>query len=200
MSASPPPIHIDHFTNSLGDCEAALGHFMSQWNQMEHALFAIFAKLLGANGQAARIVFSSGINAQTLREIIVALGGQRLDVSELRELEGLMESAKKASTKRNRIVHGRWNIYIKFGKGGNIATWERFYDPTDPRLYEKMMGTNRSQKTIDGHVFPVETIRKLALDYESLAKRISLFSNSATMKPFKVYSHIDIPDSRRSNF
>jgi cysteine synthase len=120
----------------------------SSLEPVETALFELFSRLLGTHASAARIIVASGINQQTLREIMLALGGQRLTTADYDKLEKLLARAKKATTKRNKLTHGTWRLNITVHKDKpNTATWERFYEPTDPRLYAEMAGPKMKQKS-----------------------------------------------------
>jgi hypothetical protein len=167
---SEPEIDIEEPDPPIQACDQTIGHYLREWNQIEYALFDLFHKLLGTHISAARIIVASGINHPTLRDIMNALAGQRLTEAECGELENLLEREKKASTNRNKIVHGKWKIQITLGeKPPHKATWERFYEPTDPRLYSLINGPNPNQKVKDAHVYSLNRIFELAVNLSKLA-------------------------------
>ena len=169
----------------IQECDRILGSYLRTWNQIEHSLFDIFYKLLGAHKTAALILISSGISNQTIREIILALAGQRLNENQALTLIDLFDKLKKATTKRNRIVHGSWQVHITINKDGpNTAEWERFYQPTDPRLLAQMHGKKKKQKVSDAHMFSVERLGKIADEASDLAKKLNEFCASTSVQPF----------------
>jgi len=131
-----PPIEFEEPTPPMPECDRILGLYFRAWNQLKIALFDLFLELLGAHKTAARIIIASGLGQQTVREITLALAGQRLTTQDYKKLEKLLDRARRATTKRNKLTHGIWRLAITVNKDKpNTATWERFYEPTDPRLY-----------------------------------------------------------------
>lgn len=179
------PIEIEEPTPPIRECDRVLGLYFRTWNRVEASLLDLFSRLLGTHPTAARIIVASGISNQSLREIILALGGQRLSQPDFRKLESLLDRLSKATTKRNRLAHSTWRIKIVVNKDkANSATWERFYEPTDPRLYAKMSGPKMSQKVRDSHVFPVPRIEKIAEETYGLAEELRTFAQAVAIAPF----------------
>ncbi len=184
-AASGGSIDIKEPDPPIQACDQILGHYLRQWNQIEYALFDLFQKLLGTHISAARIIAASGINQPTLRDIINALAGQRLTEAECGELENLLEREKKAATNRNKIVHGKWKIYISIGENPpHKATWERFYEPTDPRLFSEMNGPDANQKVKDAHIYSLTRIFELANNVLKLSREFSDFTSRVSVRPF----------------
>jgi hypothetical protein len=116
---------------------------------------------------------------------MLALGGQRLTVTDYGKLEKLLERTKKATTKRNKLTHGTWRINITIHKDKpNSATWERFYEPTDPRLYARIAGPKMNQKVRDDHIFPVHRIDQIAEETYNLSLELKAFTQTTTIVPF----------------
>jgi hypothetical protein len=157
------------------------------WGSLEQALFNLFHKLLDTNITSSHIIFAAGIGHQKLREIMLALGGQRLASNV--ELVSLMESAKKATTTCNHIVHGIWLLEItaKTNKGEETrtATWVRFYQATDAEVFAQRNNETLQQKVRAAHTFPLPRLFALANELDTLAKRINAFCERATLLPVR---------------
>jgi hypothetical protein len=191
--AAVPPIEFEEPTPPMPECDRVLGLYFRTWNQVEMALSDLFSTLLGAHKSAARIIIASGIRQQTLREIALALGGLRLTSANYRKLEKLLERIGKATTKRNHLTHGAWRLNITVNKNApNTATWERFYEPTDPRLYEFMAGRKMKQKVRDSHVFTISRINQIAEEAHNLFKEVRAFTAAMTVLPFPEAQPINV--------
>lgn len=186
------PIQIPPTDVSQEHCDFYLGNYMRAFNQLEIQLMGLFTKLLDAPDQAAHIVFHSGINAQTMREIIVALARLRLGDSDFRKVESLMLGAvKKAVTKRNRLVHGQWQLALKMKPKqdgqppiAETASWQRLYVPTDPYVYQQMFGKPPNAKVRAAHVFSIKDIQNAAQDTADLAARIKNLLEGLVLRPY----------------
>jgi len=178
------PIEIPEPQPPIGHCDFLLGQYMRNWNYVESEISELFQQLLGAHSTAAHIILSAGINAQTLREIMTGLGGQRLSKNDCERLETLLDRVKRATTKRNKIVHGQWRIVIKGHGSTQTATWERYTAPTDPRLNALMNDAKGSQKIRDAYIFSIERLGHLAEEAHKLSHAIKEFRESAKFQPF----------------
>ena len=184
---TPPSdeVEFEEPSPTLPECDLALGIYMRVWDKIELTLFQLFHKLLGTHMTASRIISASGINGQTQREIMLALAGQRLKTKDYEELENLLVRAKKATTKRNKLVHGAWRLTIRINKGApNTASWERFYHPTDPRLFKEMNGPRPNQKVRDDHVFPIKRISKISEETYDLSEELEKFTDRVKVIDF----------------
>ena len=174
---------------TLNECDFALGNYLRGWGSLEQALFNLFHKLLDTNITSSHIVFAAGIGHQTLREIMLALGGQRLASNV--ELISLMEFAKKATTTCNHIVHGIWLLEItattdkKTKEETRTATWVRFYQPTDAEVFAQFNNETLQRKVRAAHTFPLPRLFALANEVDTLAKRINAFCEKATLLPVR---------------
>lgn len=176
ISEPDPPIQA---------CDQILGHYLRRWNQIEYAFSDLFQKLSGAHPTAVRIILASGLHKPTLREIILALAGQRLTEADCLELENFLSREKKATANRNKLVHGKWRLSVFKGeKPPHKATWERFYEPTDPRLFAKMHGKNADQKVRAAHIFSLSRISELADNVSKLSQEIRDFTSRLTVIEF----------------
>jgi hypothetical protein len=181
-----PPIEFSDPEPPLEVCDQVLGGNIRCWGNVETAVAELFALLLGAHPIAARAVTASSMNQRTLREIMRVLARQRLSREQFAALERLLGRLDAAATARNHIVHGTWRVVVKIKKPGpNTATWERFYEPLDPDVYEQMHRRGRNQKLLAKHVFSVDRIVQLAHDAHALAKGISDFARSAAIEPLQ---------------
>jgi hypothetical protein len=177
----------------MPECDRLLGLYFRAWNKLEHGLVELFTMLLGAHATAARIIVASGIGQQTLREITLALAGQWLKHSDAEILRKLLDRVKRAATKRNRLAHGTWQLDIKINKPGpNTATWIRFYEPSNPRLYSQMHGRRPSQKIRDDYIFTVARINRIAEETYDLSREIETFSKGVSIVPFPEPQPIEI--------
>ncbi len=178
-------IEFEEPSPSLPECDVALGVYMRVWDKIELAHFQLFHKLLGTHMTASRIISASGINSQTQREIMLALAGQRLNAKNYKLLENLLIRAKKATTKRNKLIHGFWRLFITINKGApNTASWERFYQPTDPKLLREMSGKRPNQKVRDDHVFPLHRISKISEETYNLSVELEKFTAEVSVVDF----------------
>lgn len=175
---------------SQADCDHVLGAYMRAWNQVELVLSGLFDKLLGAGVVAASIIFQSGINAQTMREIIGLLSKERMDLQHHNKLEAMLRRTKDATTKRNRIIHGMWQLEFEVRKDAEginrpvKSTWVRMYMPADGEVFQKMY-KEKNAKVIAAHRFTPEQIAQAAKDLHTLARDLSELGKSAALRPFR---------------
>ena len=165
---------------------------MRAFNLVEIELMRLFTKLLDAPEQAAHIIFHSAINAQAIREIIISLARLRLKQSDFEKIESLMNGpVKRAFTKRNRIVHGQWQLYLKMGPKvegepprATEATWQRMYVPSDPSIYEQMYRKPPNMKIRAAHIFSISDIQKAAQDVADLGLRMRQIRDAIALQPY----------------
>jgi hypothetical protein len=165
---------------------------MRAFNLVEHELLELFTKLLDAPMQAAHIVFNSAINAQAIREMTSSLARLRLNNSDAIKVETLMDgSLKRAYTKRNRLVHGRWQIHLLMAekvegqpRKAKAAEWQRFYPPSDPSIYEQIYGKKVNQKVRAAHVFSIKEIQEAAQNAADLSAKIRQLREAIVLQPY----------------
>jgi hypothetical protein len=137
----------------------------------------------------------------TLRDILQSLASLRLNATDQSALKALLHRWKSASTKRNRIVHGHWMLWIKMVKGPSgkndhtKSTWVRFYDPADSAIYPRIFGRKPDQKLLSAHRFRLKDIAEAANDVRKLADDIERFISRMNVLPFVTPQPIAIDQS-----
>ena len=184
-----PGIQIPKPDVSQEDCDRTLGLFMRAWDQLELALSSLFHKLVDTDVTTAMILFHSGIDLRTLREIIHQLGKHRLNPEDQKKLTALLRRAKNAATKRNRIVHGAWTLILRMGPPprpkplkAESATWIRQYRPTDKDVLAKL-ASRKSQKLVAAYQFRPNQLITSAGHVTKLARDINAFTKPLSLLP-----------------
>lgn len=187
----PTPIQLtEPPTNTIEQCDAFLGSYMRAWDQVEIRLLPLLNAMLGTHQSTSLILLRSGINQPTLRNILEAVASIRLGADDKIKLVGLLRRWERASTKRNRIVHGNWMICIEMvpgptGKNDQTkSSWVRFYAPADPQLFDKVFGSKPDEKFRSKHIFSLENIWQGTADVRALAADLEAFTKSIAVVPF----------------
>lgn len=174
---------------SVEECDRCLGHFMRTWDQIEMALFNMFRKLIDTDMVTANTIFRSGINLRTLREITQQLGKNRLQPADQAKLKALLGRFQKASTKRNRIVHGSWTIHLEMSPKprpkpltAKSAKWIRQSLPSDREEFEKLM-RGKSKKLEAAYLFTPKQLVATASHVQKIAGDMNDFTNSVALLP-----------------
>jgi hypothetical protein len=180
-----PDIEFEPPKPPLEVCDQALGQYVRCWGYVETAHLILFIKLLGAHSVAAQIIVSSAIDQRTLREIASVLANQRLAMKRDRiKLNKLLERLRIAANIRNRITHGTWRVKITRGNP-NTAKWERYYQPPDFSLQERLHAPDAKQQFKDEYIFSVERLIQLAVEADKLARDINRFTEGVSIAPFR---------------
>ena len=177
-----PDIQIPEPDVSQADCDQALGTFFRCWDQLELALFNLLHKLLDSDVGTARILFYSDMNLRTMREIIGQLGKHRLKQNDHRKLIALTRRLKNAATKRNRIVHGTWTLFLTMPPPprakplrAESVKWVRQYNPIDgDKLGELALGKN--EKLNSAYQFSPKRLITCGKDVLRLVKDMNEFT------------------------
>lgn len=132
----------------------------------------VLSVMLGPNPEIGRVIFASLSGAAQMRDVLMALSRTTLSTADQKQLEGLCDRAKKAATKRNRIVHGRWTLQIDQNQETGIvssAVWARTYMPADPELFaQTQMPGKENQKARENYAFTLPLIHRATQDVEKL--------------------------------
>lgn len=181
---------------NASDCGPALGEFISAWDQMHHATLELLAALLSLHTKAAYIVLASGLPQPALREILECAGNLRLSEADQKRFCKLLERWKTASSIRNRIVHGVWQLNVQITKEVNAngirrtkARFIRYYPPTDITVID--VTSKMSQKARSRHYFEIAEIDAAAASVKTLARDFDAFIKTAPMQPFADSSPIE---------
>lgn len=184
------PIKLpQQYENTPVECDMALGRYMRAWSQLEITTSILFHKLVDTNIVTAKIIFDAGIDQRTMRSIIDALGKYRFNPPDYRKLSSLLRRMKDAAANRNRIVHGRWQLFLTMGDKplqAEKAEWIRFYSPSDPETLHKMFGKKPDQKLLAAHKFTLARIEQAANAVETLAKDVGDFSQGVPLLPARI--------------
>jgi hypothetical protein len=181
-----PDIEFENPDPPIEACDQVLGYYLRIWGYVEDALGDLLTILLGAHVTASRVIITSPIGQQTLREITGALGTHRLSKKDADTLGRLLRRVRNATTLRNRVVHGTWRVVITLGRGDtpNTAKWERFYEPSDLSAHEQMNAPRPNQKVVAKYRFSIERILQLAAEANALAMDIRRFSGALSVADF----------------
>lgn len=191
---SPPQINLPPITGpSKDECDYILGAYMRRWGNVEIAMASLIRKLLDTDMTTAQIVIRALQNMQAQRELALELGKHRLkNTTDVKTLDKLMDRVKSAATRRNRIVHGTWTVFLEMPPKpapkpltAKSAKWVRRYDPVMAEDQEKLM-TRKSQKLAAAYEFCPEQIVEDANRAVTLSKDIEEFTKSAPLKPPRI--------------
>ena len=196
---SLPQIEAPEPQPPLPECDRQLGLYMRAHNEIEKGMLFAFERLLDANLTAAMIVFHSSASAATIREVMIALGRNRLSTREFEKLQKLLLRVKTQATIRNRIVHGTWMMNVKVHRRNDgteakrTNTWLRWYQPSDPEILSKMHGPPRNAKLRADYEFSVQRIEQLAEEAHSLGRELQAFADLMTIQPYQSQQPIRSP-------
>jgi len=164
--------------------DQALGIYMDAWSRTEGVMLQVFGKLTH-DETVGRAIFAV-LGAQQIRDAMIALSRNALEEAQQKQLETLLERAKRAATKRNRIVHGRWNLEIDMNQQTGVvfaAEWARLYEPSDPAMLAEVHNPQGAAKVRDGHRFTVPHIHQAVQDIETLMKDFLNFHTEIQKTP-----------------
>jgi len=184
--------------NTPAQCDAALGAYLRAWDQLEMQFFPLFSAILGTHQSATLALLRVGIDQPTLRSILDALAPIRLAKKDQSQLMAILQRWKKASTKRNRLVHGHWMLTVEMIEGPSgkrdhtKSTWVRFYDPADLTIYHQIFGKKRDQKVTASHCFHLSDIAQAINDVLKLANDMKAFNAKLSVIPFVTPEPIEL--------
>lgn len=180
-SPEPYTIYLPKFHREHRD--QALGVYMDAWSRTEGAMLQIFGSLT-ADEAVGRAIFAV-LSAQQIRDAMTALSRRALDAVHQKKLETLLDRARGAATKRNRIVHGRWNLQIDMNQETGVvfsAEWARVYEPSDPVMLAKVQDPRGDAKVRAGHRFTVPHIHRASREVEALMEDFLSFHTEIQKK------------------
>lgn len=162
---------------------ACLGEYLVSWEQLETLQRRLLQWLMDVKTPIVSVMVASpGINQRTIRELLESFAVLRLNEADLKKFSNYCDSMKSASTHRNKIVHGVWQLQIESKNGTNIPKdWVRFFPPTDPRDYDKMYSKPVDQKVRARHCYPPTRIQSLAKELIDLRNAIAKWADGTTL-------------------
>lgn len=170
---------------------------MRTWGNVEVAMSETIRKLLDTDMTTSQIVIRALDNMHTQRELAAELGKHRLGNADMKTLEGLLDRVKANSTRRNRIVHGKWMLSLEMGTIPNpkpltakSAKWLRIYMPSQQGDIQTLM-SGKSQKLDSAYKFWPEQIAQYANAASALAKEVERFSKFVALKPPRIPLPVD---------
>jgi hypothetical protein len=185
--------------NTPEECDSVLGLYLRQWDKVEIKLLPLFNKLIGTHQNASMILLRVGMSQPTIRSMLEAFGAIRLGTDDQNRFSALLSRWERASSRRNRIVHGHWRIEIDMVPGPDggkrdhtRSEWVRFYEPADSTLHDKMHGKKKDQKVIAAHRFTLNELVRAAEDVSRLATDLGACVEAMKIKPYINYLPIDI--------
>ncbi|WP_430396683.1 hypothetical protein [Ferrovibrio sp.] len=191
------PISFPEPSTTEEQCDYTLGVYMRCWGELEITQQLLFAKLLETDITSASIVFSA-LDQRKLRDVSLQLGKTRLQQKHYNDLEKLIKRCANAATKRNRIVHGFWQLKLVMGPSPNpkplmaqSAHWERIYNPLDrDELYALRSGKDKS--VVEKYCFTPERLIDFAKDVRLLANEVGKFAKEIVLLPVSIPRPIDL--------
>jgi len=116
--------------------DTIFGGFLEKWDALEALLGQSFYCLVGTSFEVAQTLIASYNGTKQICDLIEALAEDKLDESTLKSLSNLMDRVRKFGTKRNKIIHGHWEMTVSYetvhGPNGPVfrqtgANWRRVY-------------------------------------------------------------------------
>ncbi|MBR0671177.1 hypothetical protein [Neoroseomonas soli] len=87
----------------------AFGEFMEQWDKVEHQAMILLGNLAGIRDfNCTWAIFHAAGGSERLRRMLTALAEITLTPAGQEQVEDLLAALDRATTSRNRIVHGVW--------------------------------------------------------------------------------------------
>lgn len=196
--SQPKPIKLtEPPDNTQEQCDATLGAYLRAWDQLDAQLRPLFSSLLGTHQNATLVLLRIGIDQPKLRNILQSISSYRLKIDDKKKLKAILRRWEKASSKRNRIVHGHWQLNITMVEGSSgkhdhtKSTWVRFYPPSDPATFD-LLYTKKDQKTMARHEFSLESISRAEAGIRKLAEDIKVFVSQTDILPFVTPKPIEL--------
>ncbi len=197
--SKPPDIELPPLTGpSREECDYTLGVYMRVWGAVETAVSQLIQKFLDTDPISAQIVIRTVGSMHAQREMASELGLHRLaKASDRQTLKKLMRRLKSANTKRNRIVHGAWQLVIVMGEKTRATPlraksqeWIRSYTPSEDAVFQELM-QGKNKKLNAAYKFPPDSIISHAKSSQSLAEDIISFANAAQLRPPRIPQHVE---------
>jgi len=152
---------------------------MYEWGELERQLLYLFHILTNTKWAIARIIFSIGFRAPSLSKIFRAIGKLRLKESEQITLKELCKNYTTIAERRNKIVHGLWDI--EHDKNNTLGQWTRIYYPTDPekekRIFDKFDQIDRIK-----YRHTIKQLQTASSEVHSLTNEMADFTRSIIKK------------------
>ncbi len=146
--------------------DAVFTAFVEKWDRTEQLLGNMLFSLLGTPLQTAQTIIASYNGTKQICDVVEALYEERPDAVHLKELSNLMDRVRKFATKRNKVIHGHWEIHAKFDtvEGPNgwrfrqvSGQWRRVYAAI--RLEERLaVNAGQKNQVAARNVFTVERL------------------------------------------
>lgn len=182
---APPEPHEE-------ECDKALGAFLRAWDQIQHSIGELLTRLTESNPTGGSILAESIWDWRTQRTIIEALGHERLKGADYQTLCDLTEQLHKANTRRNSIIHGKWTVIINVHRDDEkkiraiTGKWVRADWPAD---MTEVFGDKEARKE---HELNVQQIINITKSTRTLARQISAFAKTISLKPYVPPKPLDI--------
>jgi len=180
----------DPIENTEFDCDLALGDFIRSWDQLEHQIGDLIQIFLDTHTKGAYAVMNCGIDHHKLRDLLTALSETRLKDTDKTKFARLMDRWKKFSTKRNRIIHGTWQLSVEItdelnqqGIKRTKARWRRLRPPSNINELSHI-AKKKKTKIQSAYVFELDEIYQVGKDVRKFAKDIDAFLKKTKIMPF----------------
>jgi hypothetical protein len=164
-----------YLEKSSKERDIALGHYLYEWGKLEIQLLYLFHMLSETKWTVARIIFSVGLQSNNLSSILQALGQLCLDEPNRKELNNLCDNYTTAARKRNKIIHGIWDIEPDY-KEFPFAQWTRICYPTDPAK-EKLLHDQHNQSVRGKYAFTIKELNTASSEVKILANKLNKFAS-----------------------
>jgi len=164
--------------------DQALGIYMDAWSRAEGALLSIMSDMISPEPHIGRAIFAV-LSAAQIRDVMTALSRTAYEGDGQKKLEKLLERVKRAATKRNRIVHGRWKLEIDMNHDTGIvfnAEWARLYEPSDPEQLALVEDSVNGGKVRDCNCFTVAHLLRGSQEVDRLLEDLLNFRTATPKK------------------
>jgi len=188
-----PPVSINEISGKkLEQCDCIIGLYMRIWGDLESSMAMLIQKFLDTDMITSQIIIRALDDMRSQRELTAELGKHRLGDSNVKTLERLLDRVKAASTRRNRIVHGKWVLSIEMGKPPNpkplvakSARWIRRYYPSQQDELQLLL-SGKNQKLSTAYDYWPEQILKYTESVGILANELHVFATQVVLRPARI--------------
>ncbi len=158
-------------------CHIAMGRFVNAWSLLELSTQSLLAKMLGVKKNKVSILVNA-LGSRSTLDIIKEFGVSVLKKNESDKLLALTERMKKINTKRNRIIHGCWEMHVLVRKYGERFTHKiypaRCYTPSDEETKKSLSDTSNPKRK--NYIFTVDEINQITGHLDTLSQDMQNFT------------------------
>jgi hypothetical protein len=156
--------------------DAIFGMFIEKWDRVERLLGTAFYSVVGQSHETAETLFASYTGTKQIADVLLGLTERSLKPPLLKEFANLLDRVRKFATKRNKLIHGQWQMHVQLdtvqGPDGIVlrqshGEWKRVYMPIGPSDREKI-AVNPDDQANQKNVFTLNAIAREIRTLDSL--------------------------------